>query len=149
MLRSEAERLLPYAPGALFDLAADVEQYPRYLAGWISARVYERTADTYYAEQVVGIGWARVRFRSQARLHRPQRIEVTSDDRRFRRFRLLWRFSSDGHRDCRVVLSVEVELISRLLQRWLDRLAPPAQEILIAFDQHASQLLGPAPLPRR
>jgi coenzyme Q-binding protein COQ10 len=144
LLSARAERLLPYPAAALFDLAADLEQYPRFLTGWISARIYERQADLCYAEQVVGFGLVRMRFRSKAELCRPERIEVTSDDAQFRRFQLLWRFRP-GDGGCQVALSVELELRSQFVQGWIDRLAPAApSEVLYAFEQRARESFGPA-----
>ena len=146
MLTSLGERMLPYPRAALFDLAADVEQYPQYLTGWISARIYERQTDVWYAEQVLGFGPVRLRFRSRAEMHRPERIEVTSDDPQFRRFGLLWRFEAAGDNDCRVMLGIELDLRSMLVQRGLERLAPSAAaEVLHAFEQRAAQLFGSAP----
>jgi coenzyme Q-binding protein COQ10 len=144
VLSEGAERSLPYSPAALFDLAADLERYPQYLPGWISAQVYGRDADTCYAEQVVGFGPVRMQFRATARMHRPEHIEVTSDDSRFSRFRLLWRFEQVGGGECRVALDIELELRSRLLQGWLERAAPGvAAEVLGAFERRARQLYGP------
>jgi coenzyme Q-binding protein COQ10 len=148
VLSTRAERLLPYPAEALFDLAADLEQYPRYLAGWICARVYEREAGVCYAQQLVGFGPVRMSFRSKALMHRPERIEVSSDDSPFRRFVLLWQFEgTQPHEGCRVSLSVELELRSRLLQGWVERLGPAATlNVLFAFEQRARQLLGPPAL---
>lgn len=145
MLTSLSERVLPYPRAALFDLAADVEQYPQYLSGWISARIYERQTDVWYAEQVLGFGPVRLRFRSRAEMHRPERIEVSSDDPQFRHFRLLWRFEESGDDDCRVALSIELELRSKLMQRGLEHLAPTAAaDVLRAFEQRSGQLFAAA-----
>ncbi len=148
MLSERAERLLPYPVDPLFDLAADLEQYPRYLSGWISARVYEREAGVCYAEQLVGFGPVRLAFRSKAVMHRPERIEVSSEDSSFRRFLLRWNFeAAQPLEGCRVSLSVELELRSRLLQGWVERLGPAAAvNVLSAFERRARQLLGP-PVP--
>lgn len=145
MLSERAERLVPYPAGRLFDLAADLEQYPRYLAGWKSARIYERDAGVCYAEQQVGYGPVRMAFRSKAVMHRPERIEVTSDDSSFRRFLLLWRFEPAGPEGgCVVRLSIELELRSRLLQGWVDRVGAAAPiNVLFAFEQRARELFGP------
>lgn len=146
MLSAQGERMLPYAREALFDLAADVEQYPQYLVGWVSARIYERQNDVWYAEQVLGFGPIRMRFRSRAEMHRPERIEIFSDDPQFRRFRLLWGFEAVRDEGCRVALSIELDLRSTLLQRGLERVASTAaDDVLRAFERRAGELLGPAP----
>jgi coenzyme Q-binding protein COQ10 len=143
MLSDEANCSLPYAPATLFDLAADLERYPLYVPGWISAQIYSRGAEVCYAEQVVGFGLIRMRFRTLARLRRPEQIEVTSEDARFRRFQLTWRFDPESDQHSRVTLRLELELRSALLQSALERAAPgAAAEALRAFERRAGQLFG-------
>ena len=144
MLNAQSERLLSYPREALFDLAADIESYPQFLTGWISAHVYDRGADFCRAEQTVGFGPVRIQFRSHALLQRPERLEITSDDSQFRHFRILWRFDPGESGSQRVALGVELQLRSRLLQMWLDRLGPAsAADALKAFEQRARRVLGP------
>lgn len=143
MLSEHAQRSLPYARVVLFDLAADLERYPQYVPGWSSVQVYSREGEVCHAEQAVGFGPVRMRFRTMARLHRPEHIEMTSDDPRFSRFRLLWRFEEAGGGHCRVALRVELELRSRFLQGWLERAGPgTAADVLRAFEQRARWLHG-------
>jgi coenzyme Q-binding protein COQ10 len=144
----KSERSLPYDPVTLFDLAADVEQYPQFLSGWQAAQVYKREGNVWYVEQLLGVGPVRVRFHSRAVMHRPERIDVSSDDSRFRRFRLSWRFEPDAKAGCRVQLSVELELRSRLLQGVVDRvMAGTAADILAAFERRAHQIYTPSHSP--
>ena len=145
MLNAQSERVLHYSQEALFDLAASIDRYPEFLPGWIRARIYERGADFSLAEQTVGFGPVQMQFRSRAALKRPQRIEVTSDDSQFRRFRILWTFEPDRAGLIRVALGVELDLRSRLLQMGVDRLgAATATEALSAFEQQARRRLEPA-----
>ena len=53
MLTRRAERLLSYSPEQLFDLAADVERYPKFLHWWKAARIKRRDGDVYYTDQDV------------------------------------------------------------------------------------------------
>ena len=94
MLRDQTERRLAYPASALFDLTAAAERYPNDLPGRVTARVTGEQEKVRHAEQWVGFGPVRMRFRfrSKAGLHRPHSIEVTSDDPQFRRTRLSWRF---------------------------------------------------------
>jgi coenzyme Q-binding protein COQ10 len=92
MLIRRAERLLPYSPDQLFDLAADVERYPKFLHWWKAARIKSRHDDVYYTDQDLAFGPLRVRFGSKASLHRPNRVDVTSHDQPFRDFKLSWTF---------------------------------------------------------
>jgi len=143
VLSQRVERLLPYRAEELFDLAADVERYPEFLRWWIAARVRERQANAYDTDQVLGLGPLRVRFGSRTVLCRPQRIEVTSDEPPFRRFRLAWIFEPQSGGACKVSLAAEIEFRSRFLQRVVGRVLPAAvANIIAAFETRAHPLYG-------
>jgi coenzyme Q-binding protein COQ10 len=144
MLTRRAERLLPYSSEQLFDLAADVERYPKFLHWWKAARVKRRDGDVYYTDQDLAFGPVRVRFGSKTSLHRPDRIEVTSYDPPFREFKLAWTFETlpDVH-CCKVRLIAGFELRSRLLQEVVERLLPDiTPEVITAFESRATRLYG-------
>ena len=144
MLSARAERRLPDERSALFDVAADVEGYPLFLPGWIDARIVRRAGEQCEAVQTIGLGPMRLRFRTQALLRRPERIDITSDDGQFRHLNLAWRFEADAAGGSQVALLLEIELRSRFLQRSLELLAPTAAgDILRAFADHARQRLQP------
>lgn len=139
------ERLLPYGAAQLFELAADVERYPEYLPGWIAVRIRKREAGAYYTEQVVGLGPVRLEFESRVVLRPPERIDVTSDDPRFRAFRLWWIFEPQPGGRCRVSVTAAVQFRSRLLQRAAYRaLGAAAGDIIAAFEARARHLYGRA-----
>jgi coenzyme Q-binding protein COQ10 len=146
MLTQRAERLLPYSPEQLFDLAADVERYPNFLHWWKAARVKRRHGDVYYTDQDLAFGPLRVTFGSKTLLRRPDRIDVTSYDPPFRAFRLSWTFEHVlDTRCCRVRLTAEFELRSRLLQKVIEPLLPNAMpEIITAFESRAARIYGHA-----
>jgi len=138
VLSERVERWLPYSPEKLFDLAADVERYPEFLRWWTAARVRKREGEVYYTDQVVGLGPIRVRFNSKTVLHRPERIDVTSDQSPFRQFRLSWIFAPEPDAGCRVSLVVELEFCSRLLQKVVGHVLPAAiADIIAAFEARA------------
>ena len=146
MLTQKVERWLPYRPEQLFDLAADVERYPEFLRWWLAARVRDREASAYRTDQVLGLGPIRVRFASKTVLHRPQRIDVTSDEWPFRQFGLSWIFEPQRPAGCRVILVAELELRSWLLQGVVDRILPAVTaDIISAFEARARRLYEPRP----
>jgi coenzyme Q-binding protein COQ10 len=146
------ERLLPYRPEQLFDLAADIERYPQFLHWWLSSEVRERRGEYCQVENTVAVGPMRLRFRSEARLQRPQRIDVTSEQEPFRRFKLRWNFEprSSG---CRVQLCAELELRSQFMQELIGQtLQSIAAEVMCAFERRAGELFRermrePSPRP--
>jgi coenzyme Q-binding protein COQ10 len=134
-------RLLPFSCEQVFDLAADIERYPEYLPGWISARILKREADIVYVEQVLGMGPARVQFRSKAVLHRPERIDVTSSEAPFRHYSLTWLVVSRSARSCSLSVTVELELESNFLQCAVNRvLSPSIEGVIAAFQGRANTL---------
>ena len=139
------ERALPYSRELLFDLVADVERYPSFLPYWVAARVTARMTDAYRTDQVLRLGFLRQRFSTQTLLQRPEHIQVTSDDPRFRRFRLSWSFLREDASAARVALEAEIELRSRMSQRLFEpSLAGSLATILSAFEDRARMLHGEA-----
>ena len=136
-----ASRLLPFSCEQVFDLAADVERYPEYMPGWISAKILKKEADVLYVEQVVGMGPVHVKFRSKAVLHRPRQIDVTSSEAPFRHYRLTWLLVPHPALSCALSLTIELELESLALQLVVNRVLPASVEGVIgAFQSRANSL---------
>jgi coenzyme Q-binding protein COQ10 len=134
-------RTLPFDCEQVFDLAADIECYPQYLTGYISARIQKRDSNLCYVEQVVGFGPIRLQFASIAALHRPERIDVTSTDTSFRHFSLSWLIVPARPSGCCISIEIELELRSRLLQRIVNQLLPGAvDDIIAAFEARAHRI---------
>lgn len=143
MLRYKLHHVLSFSPEQLFDLAADVEQYPAYLPWWISARVVKREGNIYYTEQIVAFGLIRRRFTTKTTLWRPERIDVISIDRSVRRFDLSWAFAQVPEGGCRVSLTVNLELRPYLFEiLFRQALASRISGILAAFEKRARRLYG-------
>ena len=133
-----ASRTLPWSCDQLFDLAADVESYPDYVPGWINARIVERTDKRLRVEQQLGLKLLRQPFVSTAELERPRRITVHSDDGPFRCLRLEWRFEAAGLQQCRVSLSIDLQLRSSFLEPMVNSLFNlAAADIISRFEIRA------------
>lgn len=136
-----ASGTLPFSCEQVFDLAADIERYPEFLKGWISARIRKRESDIRHVDQVVGLGPLRLQFTSKAVLHRPERIEVTSAEAPFRHFSLSWMIAAVPTGGCRISLAAEVELQSTVMQQVVNRILPAAvDDIITAFEARARRL---------
>jgi coenzyme Q-binding protein COQ10 len=131
---------LPYTCEQVFDLAADIERYPEFLKGWISARILTRNSDTCHVQQVVGFGPVRLEFTSTAVLRRPERIEVTSTDPPFRKYSLTWRVAQAAG-GCRINVAADFQMRSRILQLAVNQFLPAAVgDITAAFEARARAL---------
>ena len=131
---------LPVSCGEAFDLAADIESYPSFLPGWISAHIVRRESDVCWVDQVIEFGPLRLEFSSQAVLHRPERIEVTSTQAPFRQFSLTWLFEalpSDAltFGSCQVSVIAQIETQSGLIQHLVDSVLPSGlDDVVAAFE---------------
>jgi coenzyme Q-binding protein COQ10 len=136
-----ASGTLPFSCEQVFDLAADIERYPEFLGGWISARIRKREPDICYVDQVVGLGPIRLQFTSKAVLNRPESIEVTSTEPPFRRFRLSWLVAAVPPAGCRIRVAAEMELQSRMMQHIVNQILPAAvDDVITAFEARAHRL---------
>ena len=123
---------LPFSCEQAFDLAADIESYPGFLPGWISARILKRESNVCWVDQVVGFVSIQLPFTSRAVLHRPDRIDVVSTQAPFRQFSLTWLFEAVPPKGCRVSVLAQIETQSRLIQHLVDRMVPSAVEDTVA-----------------
>ncbi|MGE5503320.1 MAG: type II toxin-antitoxin system RatA family toxin [Actinomycetota bacterium] len=127
----------------LFALAVDIESYPQFLPWCRSARVRRRDGGVLDVDNHFGAGPLDVRFCSRAVAEEPTRLEITSEDGPFRRFRLVWLFEPQADGGCRVLADYELSLRSPLLQS-LARLSMPELERKVArrFRDRARMLYG-------
>lgn len=144
MFRYAVHRPLPFAIEDVFDLVADVEAYPEFVPGWISARVVARSDNAYGTDQTVRMRFLRQSFRTFTTLTPYETIDVTSDQPPFRRLTILWRFRRQETGSF-VSLEFLCEMRSRTLQVLLNRFGPDDVEAMIAaFERRAREIL-----PRR
>ena len=137
-------RLLPFSCVQVFDLVADIERYPEFLPGWISARILKREANVLCVQQVLGVGPVRIQFASRAVLHRPERIDITSSEPPFRHHHLTWLVTTRSAASCSLGVTADVELDSRLLQHVVNRVLPGSiEDTLAAFEARANSLYAP------
>jgi coenzyme Q-binding protein COQ10 len=148
-----ASGTLPFSCEQVFNLAADIERYPEFLPGWISARIRKRECNTCHVDQVLGFGPVRLQFASKAVLQPSHRIDVTSTDPRFRKYSLSWLIEEAPTRSCHVSVAVDLELTSGLFQLVVNRLLPAAvDDIVAAFRARAHAIYaepqGDCPITR-
>ncbi|WJW75975.1 type II toxin-antitoxin system RatA family toxin [Thiohalobacter sp. IOR34] len=136
-------RLLPYAPDALFALIADIESYPRFVPGYLDARITRRQGDTLYVTQTLGMGPARLQLDTIARLDPPHAIHIRSPQGAPVRVAIDWRLDPVGE-GCRLEFTAEGQarnpLLDGLLQRWFQW---SNRRLLAAFEQEARRRLTP------
>lgn len=143
MPKFELHRAVPYAREGVFDIVADIERYPQFVPGCRSARILRREGECLRVEQGVGAGGWSWRFRTDARLVRPERIEIASRDHPFEHLRQVWRFVEVDAGRTEVTLAVDYELRSPLLRNLVSGLFDEGfRRTLAAFEQRFRACLG-------
>lgn len=134
---------LPYDTGQLFDLAADIESYPRFLPGWVSARIVERDGNRLRVAQQLGLPLFSDTFMSTAQLDRPRSVHVQTSDGPFRSLELHWGFAAVDAAHSVATLAIECQMASTLLERPARRLLDAAApSVMQRFAARARMLYG-------
>jgi coenzyme Q-binding protein COQ10 len=140
---------LVYSPAQVFDLVADVEQYPKFLPWFIAAKVFRRTNETMWTDLTMGTRLVHKSFTTVAQLERPHRIHIDSRDPMFDRFEQNWKFEQSDRGGTDVEYRVDFRFHSRLLQIFIENsLAERAVEMIAAYERRARELYGASPVTR-
>jgi coenzyme Q-binding protein COQ10 len=144
-------RTLPYSAKQMYDLVADVEDYPQFLPWTAAARIKSRDpqgdVEIMIADLVVSFKVFRERFSSKVTLvEGDNRIETEYLDGPFKYLHSTWRFedaTGDDATGCHVKFDVSFEFKSRLLQGAAGMFFNEAmQRIVRAFESRAKELYG-------
>jgi coenzyme Q-binding protein COQ10 len=147
-LRHSLTRVLPYQPGQLFDLVADVESYPQFVPWVTRLRTWNRRADgegvtLLDAEAEVGFSIVHERFATRVRLDPAARaVDVDLISGPFRKLRNRWRFKPHPA-GAELTFEIDFEFKSRLLAGLLAANFHRAVTRLVAcFEARARALYG-------
>lgn len=147
-MRHRLSRILPYAPGRLFDLVGDVERYPEFVR-WVSAlRTWNRREESpgiilLDAEAEVKFSIVRERFSTRVRLDRPAlAIDVDLLSGPFRKLENRWRFKPRPA-GAELTFDIDFEFGSRFLERLLAaNFEKAAVKLVGCFERRAKELYG-------
>jgi coenzyme Q-binding protein COQ10 len=139
-------RVVPFTPEQLFDLVADVDQYPLFLPWCVAARVRSRSECKLVADLTIGFGPFRESFTSRVTLDRPKRVTVTYENGPFRYLNNQWDFSAHGT-GTEVAFFVDFEFRSRILRAAIGVVFNEAVRRMVnAFLKRARDVYGPPPI---
>lgn len=142
------KRLVPYAPGQLFDLVADVGRYPEFLPWCVGADVREQSETHLVADLTIGFKVFRESFTSRVALDRPDMVHVSYENGPFRYLNNHWKFIPH-ERGCLVDFYVDFEFRSRLLQAAIGVVFNEATRLMVnSFLRRARSVYGPPGTPR-
>ena len=142
-------RILPYTPGQLADLVADVRAYPEFVPWVSSMRVWgprEEAPGVGRVDAEAGVGFSFLKERFATRVRRDalnRQIDVTLLSGPFRKLVNRWRFIDAGKGCTRVEFDIDFQFKSRLLEGLLRANFGQAVEKLMAcFEARAETLYG-------
>jgi len=140
-------RRMPYSAQQMYDLVADVGQYPQFLPWCAAARIRSVTprddgAEVMEADLVISFKVFRERFGSRVTLWPEQRkIDTEYLDGPFRYMKSNWSFKEAGENACDVTFFVDFEFRNAVLQGIIGIVFNEAmQRIVRAFERRAAQL---------
>lgn len=140
-------RKLPYTAQQMYDLVADVADYPKFLPWCAAARIRSQThvelAEVMEADLVISFKVFRERFGSRVTLFPDTHtIDTEYIDGPFRYMKSTWRFE-DAEGGCNVSFFVDFEFKSAVLQGIIGVVFNDAmQRIVRAFERRAAELYG-------
>ena len=140
-------RILPYSPQQMYDLVADVGNYPKFLPWTAAARIRSTVEHDDHSEMladlVISFKVFRERFGSRVLLWPHERkIDTSYLDGPFKHLESTWKFeAADG--GCQVDFSVDFEFRNKLLQGAAGMFFNEAmQRVVGAFEKRAKELYG-------
>lgn len=135
-------RRLPYSAEQMFDLVADVANYPEFLPWVVATRVRNDDGTEMLADMLVGFKALREKFTSRVIKQRPGRLEVIYVDGPMRDLDNVWHFRNtpDG---CEIEFAVDFSFKNKMFElmagQYFDR---AFRKMVAAFEERAHALYG-------
>lgn len=144
MPRHTERRVLPYTPGQLFDLVADVGRYQEFLP-WVAATRIRSNGETeMVADLVVGFRALKETFTSRVRKRRPEEIEIDYVEGPLKYLHNSWKFRPAPGGATEVDFCVDFAFRNRLFEALAGQMFDRALRRMIgAFEDRARALYGP------
>ncbi len=135
-------RFMPYTCEQMFDLVADVANYPKFLPWVIATRIRSDSDTEMTADMLVGFKAIREKFTSRVEKQRPNHIEVFYVDGPLKDLDNNWRFTAvEG--GCEVDFCVDFAFRSAIFEalagQYFDR---AFRKMVGAFEKRAHDLYG-------
>lgn len=111
----ERSAIVPYSAQQMFDLVNDVETYPQFMTGCVSAKVLERTDDHLVARLELGRGGITQSFTTRNELRPPHTMTMNLVDGPFKVFQGTWSFTPRNETSCEVRFHLEYKFSNFLL----------------------------------
>ena len=133
--------LVEYSAQQMFDLVNDIEHYPKFMQGCISAKVLSQSDTELVGELRLAKAGIRQQFTTKNTLLRPERIDMSLVEGGFKNFSSQWTFDALTTNACKVSLSMEFEFKSGLMGFTAEKLfSSSANNLVDAIVQRAHEV---------
>ncbi|WP_034920977.1 type II toxin-antitoxin system RatA family toxin [Erythrobacter sp. SD-21] len=136
-------RRLPYSCEQMFDLVADVTNYPKFLPWVVATRVRSDNETEMVADMLVGFKAIREKFTSRVVKNRPEHLEVFYVDGPLKDLDNNWNFRCLPDGGCEIDFCVDFTFRSSVFEalagQYFDR---AFRKMVEAFEKRADELYG-------
>jgi coenzyme Q-binding protein COQ10 len=140
MPRHEEQATLAYGADELFEVVADVKDYPSFIPWCSGARIDSEDQREIIAELVIGFGPFQESFTSQVTLDRPRQVLVRSIEGPLEHLTNTWTFAPVGEKT-HIDLVVDFQFKSHLLDHVANRMFhEAATRMMHAFESRVHLL---------
>ena len=137
------KRVLQHSQDHLYQMVADVEQYPQFLPWCTALRIRSRSEEQVTADMMIGFKIFREKFTTRVTFSPPDRIDVEYLNGPFRYLNNHWIFIPQDEGSCMVDFYVDFEFHSKILQKTIGLVFNEAvQKMIGAFESRADDLYG-------
>ena len=141
MFTHQETREMPYSADQMFDLVADVKQYPAFLPWCLASRVTTLDAETLMADLVVGYQFYKETFTSKVILTPKTGVEVQYQQGPFQVLNNRWTFTAIDEKCCTIDFLVDFQFKNPLFERVLtDFFEKATKRMVQAFEERAHLL---------
>lgn len=135
--------LIEYSAEQMFDLVNDIEHYPKFMQGCVSAKVLSQSGSELVGELRLSKAGISQQFTTKNILQRPERIEMSLVEGNFKSLRSQWTFDALTENACKVSLAMEFEFKSGLIGLAAEKLfSSSANNLVDAIVQRAHEVYG-------
>ncbi|GGF67841.1 ubiquinone-binding protein [Terasakiella brassicae] len=147
MIREKRKLVAPYPSALLFQIAADVENYPTFLPHCIAARIKEKSPTGWRVENLYRWGPVSYKFITFAQLQPEQSIHIMADPKDRIKLDVLWKFTPIDEDQTDVFFEIGFESRIPILEKLVHAiLGDIAQQTERAFLKRAEYLIKANPL---
>ena len=135
--------LVEYSAEQMFDLVNDIEHYPAFMQGCVSAKVLSESDTELVGQLRLSMGGIGQQFTTRNLLFRPERIEMTLVEGDFSNFAATWTFDALTESACKISLTMEFEFRSLFMSFAAGPLfSSSANNLVDAIVQRAHKVYG-------